>query len=141
MHNITLINNTIRDCGYLDKAGAAFDLHGDTGKEAQDDPADPPMNGNSNIRISGLTISGTGGGGNFAVGGAENVHIRGVVIENLNTLNVTLWETFPAVVNFQNAQLVGNVSICIKGASDKPGFQPMMIYGNVTGAPSSINQC
>lgn len=68
VHNLTLTNNTIRDCNYISKAAAAFMLHGDGGNL---------MNGNSNVTIQGLTIDNTTAS-NMYIGASEAVSIGDV---------------------------------------------------------------
>ena len=142
VHNLTVTNNTIRDCSYLSKATSAFDLHGDSDAEGSEDSADNPVTGNSNIHVSGLRISGSGSHSNLYVGAAHNVRLQGVVIEHALASNYTLWETTPSsIVTFQNAAFVGPVGICIRGGVHLSGVQAMETYGNVTGAPTDLGKC
>ena len=85
VHNLTVINNTVHDCNYLNKAAAAVMLHGD---------GDNPMNGNTNITIDGLTIANTTAS-NLYLGASEAVSLGIINFVDAYSINYTLWESWP----------------------------------------------
>ncbi|KAI4144971.1 MAG: hypothetical protein L6R39_003961 [Caloplaca ligustica] len=98
VHNVTITNNTVRDCNYISKAAAAVMVHGD-GNNA--------MNGNSNITIDGLVIDGVTAT-NLYVGASEGVELGDVMFLNTYRENYTLWEEWPgSVATFENVRFSG----------------------------------
>ncbi len=97
-HNVSITNNTVRDCNYLSKAAAAVMVHGDGAN---------PMNGNSNITIDGLGIEGVSAS-NLYIGASEGVVLGDVTFLNAFREDYTLWETWPgAVATFENVSFSG----------------------------------
>lgn len=130
VHNITLTNNTIRDCNYLSKAGSAFQLHGD---------GDNPMNGNTNITIQGLTIDNTTAS-NLYIGASEGVVLGDVTFEDVYQSNYTLWETWPgAVATFQNVTFESVVGTrCVEGGIGAKGVNMSILQGTVVGISDDV---
>ena len=125
VHNLTVFNNTVHDCNYLNKAAAAVMLHGD---------GDNPMNGNTNVTIDGLTIANTTAS-NLYIGASEAVNLGKVDFVDAYSINYTLWESWPgAVATFENVSFK-NVTgqRCIKGGIGKEGIKTALLDGTVDG--------
>ena len=125
VHNLTVINNTVHDCNYLNKAAAAVMLHGD---------GDNPMNGNTNITIDGLTIANTTAS-NLYIGASEAVNVGKMDFVDAYNINYTLWESWPgAVVTFQNVSFKSVFGQrCIEGSIGKEGIKIASLNGIVDG--------
>ena len=133
VHNITITNNTIRDCNYISKAAAAFMLHGD---------GDNPMNGNSNITIQGLVVDNTTAS-NFYVGASEGVILRDIKFERAYQSNYTLWETWPgAIATFENVSFEDVAGEnCVEGGIGQKGINVTNTLGTVRVAMPIFPQC
>ena len=125
VHNITIRNNTIRDCNFLSKAGAAFQLHGDGAND---------VHGNSNITISGLVIENTTAS-NFYIGASEGVQLGDLELKDVFRENYTLWESWPgAVVTVENARFEGvRGRHCVAGGVGREGVNVTNFRGTVEG--------
>lgn len=133
--NIVITNNTIDSCNYINKASAAFMLHGD---------GDNPINGNRNVTINGLTIRNTSAS-NFYIGATTGVNVRNVVFQDVyaNGPNDVLWENWPgAVSTFENVSSVNNGARwgCIQGSIGRSGVVAQANKGNVTGV-ATLGSC
>ncbi|KAL8833272.1 MAG: hypothetical protein Q9170_004375 [Blastenia crenularia] len=125
VHNVTIKNNTVRDCNYLNKAAAAVMVHGDGSN---------PMNGNSDITVDGLVIDGVSAS-NLYIGASEGVKLGSVTFLNTFRENYTLWEEWPgSVATFEN---VGFSSVTgerkVVGGVGKDGVELVKVLGTVEG--------
>ncbi|KAG7008539.1 hypothetical protein G7Y79_00005g016800 [Physcia stellaris] len=125
VHNISVVDNTLADCNYLSKAGAAFMLHGDGGGGER---------GNSNISIEGLVVQGTSAS-NVYLGASEGVRLGGLRLERVFQAEYQLWEEWPgAVVTLENVG-IGSVKgrRCIEGEIGREGVEMVRFVGSVDG--------
>ncbi|KAI4209384.1 MAG: hypothetical protein LQ351_007674 [Letrouitia transgressa] len=124
VHNISMTNNTVRECNYVNKAAAAVMVHGD---------GDNDVHGNSNITISGLTIEGTTAS-NLYIGATEGLRVGGVRFVDAFREEYELWESWPgAVATFENVAfeaVTGKVEIV--GGIGKDGIEAAKAIGDVT---------
>lgn len=129
VHNLTIVNNTVRDCNYLSKAAAAFMLRGD---------GENPMNDNNNITINALTIVNTAAS-NLNIGASEAVSLGDVDFIDAYGINYTLWESWPrTVTTFENVSfksVTGNR--CNDGKVGKEGIKIATMEGTVNGSGES----
>ena len=88
MHNLTIVNDTVRNFYYLSKAAATVMLHGD---------GDSPMSGNTNISINGLTVPNTTAS-NLYIGASEAVNLGDVHFIDAYGIDYTLWKLWPGAV-------------------------------------------
>lgn len=125
VHNISIINNTLRDCNYISKAGAAFQLHGDGVND---------VHGNSNITISGLVIQNTTAS-NLYVGASEGLKLGNLKLDDVFAENYTLWETWPgSVITVENARFESvKGSHCVVGGIGRTGVNMSNLIGTVEG--------
>ncbi|KAI4195607.1 MAG: hypothetical protein LQ346_003385 [Caloplaca aetnensis] len=124
-HNVTIMNNTVRDCNYLSKAAAAVVIHGDGVN---------PTNGNSNITIGGLVIDGVSAS-NLYIGASEGVELGDVTFLNAFKENYTLWETWPgAVATFENVSFSAvRGERRVVGGAGKKEVDLLKVLGKVEG--------
>lgn len=132
VHNLTLTNNTIRDCNYISKAAAAFMLHGDGGNL---------MNGNSNVTIQGLTIDNTTAS-NMCIGASEAVSIGDVSFLDGYQSNYVLLETWPgSVATFENVSFESVTGKrCVQGGIGQQGINMTHLDGRVEGLDANAVQ-
>ncbi|KAL8928841.1 MAG: hypothetical protein Q9208_001619 [Pyrenodesmia sp. 3 TL-2023] len=124
VRNVTIRNNTVRDCNYLSKAAAAVMVHGDGGN---------PTNGNSNITIDGLVIDGVSAS-NLYIGASEGVVLGDVTFLNAFKENYTLWESWPgSVATFENVSFGGIRGVRKVVGGVRKGIDLLNITGKVEG--------
>lgn len=147
VRNIKVQSNQILDCGYIDGGVSAFSLHGDTAVVGSQNTTLNPIDGNSNITIIDLLISGTGTQSNIYLGATTNVSVSGVVIQNALSATYPIDETTPtALANFQNVKFLGPVGICQRNTGNSPTPGGVVVYdvhyyGTVIGGITGIPQC
>ncbi|KAL8687798.1 MAG: hypothetical protein Q9218_006134 [Villophora microphyllina] len=125
VRNVTITNNTVRDCNYISKAAAAVMIHGD---------GDNSINGNSDVMIYGLVIDGVSAS-NLYIGASEGVVLGDVTFLNAYKENYTLWEEWPgSVATFEN---IGFKSVTgtrkVVGTIGRQGVNLTNILGMVEG--------
>ena len=125
VHNISIVNNTLRGCNYLSKAGAAFQLHGDGAND---------MHGNSNITISGLVVQDTTSS-NLYIGASAGVNLGNLKLEDVYARDCELWEAWPgSVMTLENVSFKSvKGSHCIAGGIRREGVNMTNMLGTVKG--------
>ena len=126
VRNVSLINNVVDSCNYLDEATSAVMVHGD---------GDVPITGNNNVMIQGLRISNTSAS-NLYIGATTGLSISGVAFSTVFHGGPVLAETWPnAVATFENVSSVsgGKIWGCIVGGIGRTGVVALQLNGNVTG--------
>ncbi|KAI4126541.1 MAG: hypothetical protein LQ338_003697 [Usnochroma carphineum] len=125
VHNVTITNNTVRNCNYINKAAAAVMVHGD---------GDNPLNGNSNITIDGLVIDGVSAT-NLYLGASGGLKLGNMTFLNAYRENYTLWEEWPgSVATFENvsfSKVEGTRKVV--GGVQKTGVDLVKVLGKVEG--------
>ena len=134
VHNVSVVDNELRDCNYLSKAGAAFMLHGE---------GDGGGRGNSNVSIEGLVIEGTSAS-NFYLGASQGVRLGGLRLERVFQEGYRLWEEWPrAVVTLENVGIEGlSGRQCVEGEIGREGIEMVRFVGNVEGVEKDfVKRC
>ncbi|KAL8719505.1 MAG: hypothetical protein Q9225_003495 [Loekoesia sp. 1 TL-2023] len=125
VHNVTITNNTVRNCNYISKAAAAVMVHGDGSN---------PMNGNSNITIDQLTIEDVSAS-NLYIGASQGVELGDVTFLDAFKENYTLWEEWSgSVATFENvafSSVKGQRKVV--GGAGKEGVELVKVLGKVEG--------
>ena len=133
--NLTITDNVIDSCNYLDEATSAFQLHGD---------GENPIGGNANITIRGLTIRNTSAS-NFYVGATTGVSISNVVFQDVYQGPSVLWEYWSgAVATFENvssSNAAGTQWGCVQGGVGRQGVEGVQMNGVVSGVAGTLGSC
>ena len=130
MHNISIINNTIRDCNYINFAGAAFQLHGD---------GDNAIGGSSKITVQGLTIENTTAS-KLYIGASEGVVLGNVTFKSVYQSKYTLAQQWPgSVATFQNVSFASTAGVrCVEGGVGAEGVNMSNLQGITTGIDGNV---
>ena len=134
VHNVSVKNNIVRDCNYLNKAGSAVQLHGDDGPGAKN----LATGMNSNITIDGLTIDGVSSS-NLLLEATQGLSVKNVKFEHAYRSNEILWESNPdALVTIQGVSFrEGSQVGCVSGGIGRKGVSFLKTLGSVTGLSES----
>ena len=115
MHNLTVVNNSVRECNYLSEVAAAVMLHGD---------GDNPVNQYERCPRQGTILNTIAP--NQYIDDSEAVRLCGVKFIDVYDISHTLWESWSAAVatTFENVSFKSMTGArCIEGKIEKEGIK------------------
>ena len=133
--NVTVINNIVKDCNFLDRAAASIMLHGD---------GDSDVGGNTDVVFANNTVMGTTGA-NMYIGAASNVSLHGTTFREAYRSNYDLWESWPksgrSIVTLENVTLSAAGGNCVAGKLPSKITFANLLGSNNGWQDSAIKSC